>query len=60
MIANPDKFKAIIIQKDRKDTSGIKLNINNTEILSEIVWYIKYFFISNWQMFCKFEDLLLV
>ena len=35
MIANPDKFKAIIIQKDRKDTSGIKLNINNTEILSE-------------------------
>ena len=35
MIANPDKFKAIIIQKDRRDTSGIKLNINNAEILSE-------------------------
>ena len=35
MIANPDKFKAIIIQKDRKDTSGIKLKINNKEISSE-------------------------
>ncbi len=35
MIANPDKFKAIIIQKDRKDTSAIKLDINNTEIFSE-------------------------
>ena len=35
MIANPDKFKAIIVQKDRRDTSGIKLNINNTEIFSE-------------------------
>ena len=37
MIANPNKFKAIniIIQKDRKDTNGIKLNINNTENLSE-------------------------
>ena len=35
MIANPDKFKAIIIYKDRRDTSGIKLNINNSEIFSE-------------------------
>ena len=35
MIANPDKFKAIVIYKDRRDTSGIKLNINNAEILSE-------------------------
>ena len=35
MIANPDKFKAIILYKDRRDTSGIKLTINNAEILSE-------------------------
>ena len=30
MIANPDKFKAIIIQKDRRDSSGIKLNPRRT------------------------------
>ena len=35
MIANPDKFKAIILYKDRRDTSGTKLTINNAEILSE-------------------------
>ena len=29
MIANPDKFKAIIIEKSGRDTSGIELNINN-------------------------------
>tara|TARA_B110001454_G_C12716814_1_gene432912 strand:- start:83 stop:3097 length:3015 start_codon:yes stop_codon:yes gene_type:complete len=32
MIANPDKFKAIIIHKDGRDTSGIELNINNEHI----------------------------
>ena len=32
MIANPDKFKAIIIKKSGHDTTGIKLNINNEEI----------------------------
>ena len=35
MIANPDKFKAIILYNDRRDTSGTKLTINNAEILSE-------------------------
>ena len=35
MIANPDKFKAIIIYKDRRDMSGTKLTINNAEILPE-------------------------
>ena len=35
MIANPDKFKAIVIYKDRRDTSGTKLNINDAEIVSE-------------------------
>ena len=34
MIANPDKFKAIIIRKDGQDTSGMQLNINNQEIKS--------------------------
>ena len=34
MIANPDKFKAIIIEKDRKDTSGTELNINDEIIKS--------------------------
>ena len=29
MIANPDKFKAIIIEKSGRDTSGIALNIND-------------------------------
>ena len=32
MIANPDKFKAIIVKKNGQDTSGIKLNINNEQI----------------------------
>ena len=35
MIANPDKFKAIIIEKSGKDTSGIELNINNETILTQ-------------------------
>lgn len=34
MIANPDKFKAIVIRKDQKDSTGIKFDINNQEILS--------------------------
>ena len=34
MIANPDKFKAIIIEKNGRDTSGIPLNINNDIIKS--------------------------
>ena len=34
MIANPDKFKAIIINKKGQDTAGIKLKINNKEITS--------------------------
>ena len=32
MIANPDKFKAIIVRKNGLDTSGIKININNEQI----------------------------
>ena len=32
MIANPDKFKAIILKKNRSDTSGISLKIDNQEI----------------------------
>ena len=28
MIANPDKFKGIIIHKDGRDTSEIELSIN--------------------------------
>ena len=32
MIANPDKFKAIIIEKSGRDTSGIELNINDEKI----------------------------
>ena len=35
MIANPDKFKVIVLYKDRRDTSGTKFNINNANILSE-------------------------
>ena len=34
MIANPDKFKAIIVAKNGQDTSGNKLNINGGEIES--------------------------
>ena len=34
MIANPDKFKAIIINKGGQDTSGTKLKINNEVIES--------------------------
>ena len=34
MIANPDKFKAIIIRKNGQDTTGHKLKINNGEIQS--------------------------
>ena len=34
MIANPDKFEAIIIEKNGRDTSGIPLNINNDTITS--------------------------
>ena len=32
MIANPDKFKAIMITKQGSDTSGIELKINNEVI----------------------------
>ena len=32
MIANPDKFKAIIIEKNGRDTSGIPLSIDNRTI----------------------------
>jgi hypothetical protein len=35
MIANPDKFKAIIIEKRGRDTSGIELNINGEKIQSQ-------------------------
>ena len=34
MIANPDKFEAIIIKKNGQDTTGTKLKINNEEIES--------------------------
>ena len=34
MIANPDKFKAIVIKKDGQDTSGITFRINDQEIQS--------------------------
>jgi hypothetical protein len=34
MIANPDKFKAIIIHKNGQDTTGIPLRINDQEIQS--------------------------
>ena len=36
MIANPDKFKAIILKKDKTDTSGIILKIDNKEIETTI------------------------
>ena len=32
MIANPDKFKAIVLNRNRSDTSNIILKINNKEI----------------------------
>ena len=32
MIPNPDKFKAIILKKDRSDTSNMNLKIDNQEI----------------------------
>ena len=32
MIPNPDKFKAIILKKDRSDTSNINLKIDNQVI----------------------------
>jgi len=35
MIANPDKFKAIMITKRGSDTSGIELKINNEVILTQ-------------------------
>jgi hypothetical protein len=35
MIANPDKFKAIIIDKRGKDTCGIELNINGDKIYTQ-------------------------
>ena len=42
MIANPDKFKGIIVHKDGRDTSGIELSINNEIIKSskdvEVEW----------------------
>ena len=34
MIANPDKFKAIIVTKNGQDTAGTKFKINNGEIES--------------------------
>ena len=35
MIANPDKFKAIVITKQGSDTSGIELKINNEIIYTQ-------------------------
>ncbi len=35
MIANPDKFHAIIVKKDRSDTTGINININGHDIKTE-------------------------
>ena len=35
MIANPSKFHAIIIRKDRKNTEGIELNINGKVLKTE-------------------------
>ena len=32
MIANPGKFKAIIIKKDGTDTTGTKLQINDKSV----------------------------
>ena len=35
MIANPDKFHAIIVSKNRKDHSGIELTIDDKKIKTE-------------------------
>ena len=35
MIANPEKFHALLVRKDRKDTSGEKILIQGREITSE-------------------------
>ena len=35
MIANPGKFQAILIKKDRSDTSGIDINLSDKNIKSE-------------------------
>ena len=35
MIANPSKFPAIIIRKDRKDTEGIEIKINGKVLRTE-------------------------
>ena len=35
MIANPDKFKAILIKKDKSDLSNRELNINNLKIITQ-------------------------
>ena len=35
MIANPSKFHASIIRKDRKDTEGIEININGRVLKTE-------------------------
>ena len=35
MIANPDKFHAIIVKKDRSDTTGINIKIKGQNILTE-------------------------
>ena len=35
MIANPSKFHAIIIRKDRKNTEGIEININGKVLKTE-------------------------
>ena len=35
MIANPDKFHAIIVSKNRKDHSAIELTIDNKKITTE-------------------------
>ena len=35
MIANPDKFHAIIVKKDRSDTTGINIKVKGQNILTE-------------------------
>ena len=35
MIANPDKFKAILITKDKSDLSKKEININNLKIITQ-------------------------
>ena len=39
MIANPSKFHAIIIKKDRKDTEGIEININGKVLKQNLKYH---------------------